>query len=423
MLRSTVERFENETTGQRLMSPARMLSHNLSIVLQTLSDGGPLSQSDLARTLGCSKSTISSNIALLEKTGLVIEAGSGNPRTGRKPTLLQFNPEACFFVAVDLRWKKVDLAVVDMAGRIRYQFSYKRTDTEPAALIQTVKQGIPRLLEGSSIGYERIEGIGIMVPGIVDTHSGVVRYSSVLGWDEEVPLARLLAASIERPITVHNNANALALGEMWVGSGRGYSHLAYIYTEGGLGGACLYNGEVVLGHDGAAGEFGKMLITSAEGPRRSEQLLSLPYLLSRDGNTRPESMDHEQAVRKATELLGGGDGRGRTSATMDELIDKMAQLVVNIVVVFDPQVVVLNWSYLPDPEVHLSRVQDRVREYLPRKPLRSITILPAGLDDRTEVIGAAAAAISHSRFRFVVHGGGCGYERRATSHHLREQIG
>ena len=401
-----VERFETQAATQRLMSPARMLSHNLTIVLQTLIELGPLSQSDLSRALACSKSTISSSIAHLREVGLVVEAGSGNPKTGRKSTLLKFNPRACFFLAVGLRWRRIDLAVVDMAGRVHHRLSYPWTESDPESLVETIRAGMPRLEEEAGIRPEKIEGIGIMVPGIVDTHLGVVRFSSVLGWEEEVPLLRLLGDTLHTPMTIYNDANALALGELWIGNAKGHSHMAYIYTMGGLGGACLYNGEMILGHDSAAGEFGKMLVTSDRHPQRAESFLSLPHMLSRYRSSGPGSMDYGQAVAEAIELLREGDDPDAARRMLDELVDKMAQLIVNIVVVFDPQIVVVNCSYLPDPDAYLSLLRRRVTDYLPTKPLRSAEIVLSSLDETTEVVGAAAAAISRSRFHFVVQGRG-----------------
>lgn len=383
-----------------------MLSHNLPIVLQTLIENGPLSQSDLSRLLACSKSTISGSIAHLKEVGLVIEAGSGQPKTGRKPTLLEFNPEACFFAAIGLRWRRIDLAVVDLAGRVHHRFSRTCTDSRPPALVQTIKDGMPKLIADSRLQREKIEGIGIMVPGIVDTDSGVVRYSSVLEWDDEVPLRELLGDSLDRPVTIYNDANALALAELWTGSAKGHSHVAFIYTMGGLGGACLYNGEIILGHDSAAGEFGKMLVTSGEQPQRAESFLSLPHMLSRYGDAGPGNLDYGQAVAKAIELLRDGSDLDKGRRMLEELLDKMAQLIVNIVVVFDPQIVVVNCSYLPDPQAYLSRLRGRVLDYLPRKPLRSAKIVLSSLDETTEVVGAAAAAVSRSRFQFVMHGRG-----------------
>lgn len=394
--------MENANQQQRLMSPSVMFSYNLSIVLQTIKKHGPISRTDIAKILQCSKSTISNSIINLENLRLVEAVGSGNPRTGRKSILLSFNPTAYYFAAVDLRWKKVNLAIVDMAGKIHTELSYQRMESDPIKQIKRMNEGIATLIEDSGIPNDRIEAIGIMVPGIVDTINGIVRYSSPLGWDDEVFLVEEIRKDFKKQITIFNDANALALGEIWIGNGKNYPHLAFIYTEGGVGGACIYNGKIILGSNAAAGEFGKILITADNKSQRSECLLSLPSLLSRYSDAETRNMDYEEVVKTAIALIRDGDLLDSTLSMIDEVIDNMAQIVVNIVAVFNPEAIIVNCSYLPDPGAFLSLLRQRIYEYLPSKPHRTINLLRSCLDDKTEVLGAAAAAISQSRFHFVL---------------------
>ncbi|MCK5251210.1 MAG: ROK family protein, partial [Spirochaetaceae bacterium] len=254
----------------------------------------------------------------------------------------------------------------------------------------------------SGIPLTKIEALGIMVPGIVDTENGIVRYSSTLGWDDEVDLVGPVSVRFDKQITIYNDANALALGEIWTGCGNQYPHLAFLYTEGGVGGACIYNGRIILGTNAAAGEFGKILVTGEQGPQRSESLLSLPNLLAKYGESEPKEMEYEEVVRKAISLVRNGHLLDSTLKMIDEIVDKMAQVVVGIIAVFNPQAVIINCSYLPDPEAFLEMLKVRVSGYLPGKPHRTINLLQSCLNDKTEVIGAAAAAISRSRFYFVL---------------------
>ncbi len=387
---------------KRLMSPSSMLSYNLSIVLQTIKKSGPISRAEIARELQCSKSTITSSITMLQELELVCNAGNGNPKTGRKSILLAFNPTAHYFIAVDLRWKKVNLAIVDMSGKIHSDLSYQRVITKPTQLINRMNDKIRTLIDESEIPEVKIEALGIMVPGIVDTEEGMVRYSSTLGWEDEVDLVGPVKAYFNKQITIFNDANALALGEIWTGCGNKYSHLAFVYTEGGVGGACIYNGKIILGSNAAAGEFGKILVTGEQGAQRSETLLSLPSLLARYGNEEPGEREYEEIVKKAISLVRNGYLQDSTLKMIDEIIDKMAQVIVSIIAIFNPQAIIINCSYLPDPNSFLEMLTDRVSGYLPGKPHRSINLLQSCLNDKTEVIGAAAAAISRSRFHFVL---------------------
>jgi len=387
---------------KQLMSPSRMLSYNLSIVLRTIKEKGPLSRADIARELECSRSTVSGSIGVLQEMGLVCDSGRGNAGLGRKSVLLRFRPEAYFFVAVDLRWKTVSLALVDLAGRIHAQQSYRRESKTPASLIRLLVVNLKAFIESSGAADDRIEGIGIMVPGIVNTHTGVVEYSQSLGWESDVPLARSVGREFAKPIIVFNDGNALALAETWIGMGRGLSHLAYIYAVGGVGGACLYNGEIILGADSAAGEMGKILVTSNGVAGRAEHSLSIPAMLSRYCGDPATKNCGEDPISDTLSLLRDGAGNVPAAQIVEEVVDRMAQVIVGIVALFNPPVVVVRCSYLPDPETVLADVTARVREYLPGKPKRTVKLVPSGISDTMEVIGGAAAEISRSRFRFII---------------------
>ena len=394
--------------SQRLMSPSAMLSYNLSIVLRTIKKYGPISRADIARRLGCSKSTISAGITSLQELNLVRNVGSGNPKTGRKSILLAFNPGGHFVIAVDLRWKNVVTALVDMSGAVHYKSSYRRLNKNPERMIGRMVEEVESLIEKSGIPAESIEAVGIMVPGIVDTEKGRVRYSTPLEWDDEVDLLTPVRERLGKPVTVYNDANALALGEIWKGCGNQYSDLAFIYTEGGVGGACIHAGKIILGADAAAGEFGKMMVAGRRGTCRSEMILSLPALLARFGDSSAAGtagMEYEETVRRAIALIGQGKLLDSNLRMIDEILDAMAQMVVGIIAVFNPQAVVVNCSYLPDPREFLNLLEHRVCDYLPKRPQRTVNLLESRLNGENEVLGAAAAAISRSRFYFVLQDG------------------
>lgn len=390
----------NYKRQQRLMSPSTMLSYNLSIVLQTIKTCGPISRADIARQLGSSKSTISSSIATLEELELVREVGNGSPRTGRKSILLAFNPTAHFFGAVDLRWKKVNLALVDMEGRIHAGSSYQRVSTKPESLIRKMTDRLDSLIKTSKIEAEKIEALGIMVPGIVDTEKGIVCYSSTLGWKENVDFAGPIQKYFDKPVTIYNDANALALGEMWKGCGNIYPHLGFIYIAGGVGGACINEGKIILGADSAAGEFGKLLVTDKNAARQAETFLSLPSMLSLFADT--ENLEYEQALDKTLSLIKSGRLFDSDRKMIDVIVDKMAQVVVSITAVFNPQAIIINCSYLSDSDTFLDRLRAKVLDYLPQQSARTLNLLKSCLNEESAVLGAAAAAISRSRFHFVL---------------------
>jgi len=106
---------------------------------------------------------------------------------------------------------------------------------------------------------KRIVGAGVGVPGTVEPGRGIVSLAPNLGW-RDVPIRDLFQDQLGLPVVVDNDANCAALGEWWVGAGRG-SRLMIAATLGtGIGGGIVQEGRVLRGVAGAAGEIGHMTI-------------------------------------------------------------------------------------------------------------------------------------------------------------------
>lgn len=103
-------------------------------------------------------------------------------------------------------------------------------------------------------------GAGIGVPGIIDLKTGIMRKSANLpGWID-YPVREIIERNLGVPIFLENDAKAAALGERWLGAGRGADNMVMITLGTGIGGAIILNGKVFYGMNGMAGEFGHVTI-------------------------------------------------------------------------------------------------------------------------------------------------------------------
>lgn len=109
---------------------------------------------------------------------------------------------------------------------------------------------------------DMVEGIGIGVPGAVDK-DGVVNRAVNLGWDI-VPLAEELGKLSGMKVKVGNDANVAALGENWMGSGKGYNSIVMVTLGTGIGGGIIIDGNILTGANGAAGEIGHIVVNEQE---------------------------------------------------------------------------------------------------------------------------------------------------------------
>lgn len=108
-------------------------------------------------------------------------------------------------------------------------------------------------------GEELIKGIGVGAPN-GNYYNGTIEYAPNLRWRGVIPLAKLISDKFNKPCTLTNDANAAAVGEMMYGAARGMRDFIMITLGTGVGSGIIANGQLILGHDGFAGELGHTVI-------------------------------------------------------------------------------------------------------------------------------------------------------------------
>jgi predicted NBD/HSP70 family sugar kinase len=198
----------------------------------------------------------------------IVEGTTGEAVRGRKPTLLYINTRQRSCVAVDIRASRTFLMVADAMGRARSRIVDVSTPRDPRRLIAALAARIQRLVEAHAADG-RCEGVGVVVPGMVEPASGRVLHAPTLGW-RDVDLRARLAAATGLPVQVENSGRACALAQVWDarGSRAPARSLVFVSVSDGIGVGIVVNGELLRGRDNIAGEFAHMPL-SIDGPRCS----------------------------------------------------------------------------------------------------------------------------------------------------------
>lgn len=166
--------------------------------------------------------------------------------------------EKQFVVGVDVGGQTSKIGVVDARGDVLVQ-SVIRTDghEDPAEFVHDLAVAIRELVIKS--GKEgQIRGVGVGAPN-GNYYTGEIAFAPNLVWaaNRNVPFAQLLSAALDGvPVSLTNDANAAAVGEMTYGVAKGMKHFIMITLGTGVGSGIVINGEVVYGNDGFAGELG-----------------------------------------------------------------------------------------------------------------------------------------------------------------------
>ncbi len=160
------------------------------------------------------------------------------------------------YLGIDLGGTNLKSGIIDDSGELVFQSSQP---TDAINGPESVISDIEKIFKQLSYTYPEIKTVGIGVPGVI-TNEGVIKVSPNLpGWID-IPLKKLLLGKISLPISIDNDANAGALAELELGSGRNTKNFLYVTLGTGVGGTIIYNNEIFRGESGGAGEIGHMII-------------------------------------------------------------------------------------------------------------------------------------------------------------------
>src|SRR3954470_9207546 len=251
----------------RLSALGKLRQRHEWTVVDALRRAGALTRADLVDHTGLSRATASPLVAELQRRG-ILEERARSPRPpstpGRLGGAIALRTSAGAAVGIAIDRESVRAAAVDLTARVlaHHEEPLGKAAGGPeivarcAELVRSLAAEIP-------IPTERIVGVGIGLPGPVDTSFGGVHPASTqrrwAGLDVRSELSRRLDGV---PIFPDNDANYGALGELQYGAGRHAQNLIYLRVGPGIGGGLIINGRLYRGDDGYAGEIGH--ITAAD---------------------------------------------------------------------------------------------------------------------------------------------------------------
>jgi N-acetylglucosamine repressor len=235
---------------------------NRQILLNLVREHQPVSRADLARLMRVGRGMVTEMVNALLEDGVVYEGKTAIGARGRRPTLLYLRTDDRFVIGIDVRFARIRLLLSDLSGKHLALESFA-TITDPGELVAVLAQRIGRLLEAHN-AVDRCEGIGIVIPGMVDKNTGRVLNAPQLGW-RDVDIRDDLVHKTGLPVTLENAPMACALAHLWLGPSAGEDNFCYVTVAEGVGVGVVINGQVLKGFSHTAGEFGHVQVMR-DGP-------------------------------------------------------------------------------------------------------------------------------------------------------------
>lgn len=389
------------------MALVRLENAHQARLVRLLRDDGPRSRVELGDALGLSRSTLTSELDRLVAHGLVEVAGPAASRGGRRSSLLRLSG-GMRFAGVVVAPDRIRVAVTDG------ELNVLAEATDPSDVGDGPEPVIGRVVDlveklRAEVGAAELTGVGVALPGPVDTESGTSAAPAALpGW-QRYPVRDAFAAELRCPVLVDNDANLLALGEQHAGIGRTFDDFLYLKLGTAVGsglvlGGALYRGatssagdiaHLPLGEDGpvcACGETGcfeaycgdAALVRSALDAARSGRSAALADRLAAAGSL---------TVRDVAAAATAGDPEAQT--LVRDAARRIGRVLVGLVSFFNPGIVVIGGA--ADGLGHILLAEIRAVVYRRSAPLATGTmpVVLSDLGERAGLVGAARLASEH----------------------------
>ena len=366
-----------------------LLKHlNERSVLETIRAGAPISRAEISRRAGISKPTVSLALQTLVDAGLVREAARGPSGPSYGAVFFEPIPEAAYVLGLDLGARFLRGAVCDLAGEVRARQDVELRGADADRALQVIAALRRSLVAAAALPVERIDGIVLGVPGVIDAETSMLHLTSpnipgLEGRAFGVELGDLLGIDV----TLENDVNLAAVGERWAGVARGVDDFAFLSVGTGMGMGLVLGGELHRGNHGAAGEVDWALAGLAEEVDPSADGVAALAARVAPAGSAGTSLAPPYDARAVFAAARRGDPLGRT--VVEEVARRIAAHIAPIAAVADPALIVLGGGLGANGDLLLTPVRRLLAAWIPYPPRVEIS----SLGEAAVLMGALAVGL------------------------------
>ena len=278
---------------------------NEQIVLNLIRKYNIISSSELVSHTGMRPSTIFNILKELTSKSLILNVGKGEStdKGGKKPYLWKLDISSAYVVGLDIEITKITSVILNLEGKVLAKNCIKHPKVISIHdFVSLIEKNVSTIVEIAGIELEKVIGIGIGMPAIVDTKKGIIIRSDIFA-EQNIPLVEKLSEVYQIPVYIENNANATAVGAKWAGIAKTKKNFLVALIEfdkgiGGLGIGIMIGERIYRGASHCAGEINvpimnldQMLIYFRH------ELVNSPHLNIYDVN--PEELEVEVLIQAA----------------------------------------------------------------------------------------------------------------------------
>ena len=292
----------------------------------------PLSRADLSRAMGLSRAAVTILTDSLIEQGIIMNGDVVKSGSGRRPTLLQLNPNAFISIGIDLSRDGCEILLTDFSGN---EIFGKKMD-----FLESAEKTVALICEEISLaltnGINSATPLGICIcaPGPIDSEKGMILNPSGLSLFHNYNVKHAFSSRFALPVYLEKDTNVLALAEKNRNNVQG--DMLFLLADHGIGCSIIKNGHLFTGRDGMGGELGHTTV-DINGPTCAcgnvgcaELYASIPAIVQKAG-----ASSWNDLICKAE----NGDQKAMTALREQGKI--LSVLCINAVNLFEPLNIVL----------------------------------------------------------------------------------
>jgi predicted NBD/HSP70 family sugar kinase len=357
-------------------------------VLALFREHGELSRTDVIELSGLSRSTVNHRLATLNGAGLIEAIGGGESTGGRPSSRFAFHSRRAVILTADVGASGFTVAACDLSGTPLQHLTRQINVWEgPEAVLSAVDDGF-RQLDYSA----EVWGVAVGVPGPVEFAARrVVNPPIMTGWDR-FDIAAWFADRYDARVTVENDANARAVAEARLHQ---VDNIISLKLGTGVGAGLVFNGQIIRGDKGAAGDIGHTQATIADAePRQCRcgnfdcvEAYAGGWALQRDLE---EVGIHTESTRDIVALVARGDMEAvRLVRAAGRVI---GDAIADLVSILNPHTITLSGQLADCDEVLMSGIRERVHQHTVPLATGDLHITKSTLGELAGVTGLALIA-------------------------------
>jgi len=376
-VRSLVEQMRGNRTKLAIFNTVRQLGRTTAL--------------DVEFRIGLSRPTVLKYLEQLADDGLVIEHGEGEPSGGRPSRVFEIRSSAAFSVGVDFGAPGLTFALVDVSKGVIDKMEVETDLEEPPSLTaKRMEDGIRQITLRNEVELEeRVIAVAVGVPCHIERETELLQPIPRLPHWENVPLKAVLERELEVPVYVETGPRLMVIGEREFGGGGDVRNMVYIHVREGIDMGVIVDGRVLKGSKEDVGGIGHTVVWP-QGPvcicgRRGclEVFASEPAMVRRMEEMTGRRIGPHQLFSEVR------DGVPEARKVIEEAMYYLAIAIVNVVELFDPEVVVVGGNIVQGGEFVLRTLREK---------LEGMKLDHRGVEVRFSSLGVYAGALGAASF-------------------------